>query len=166
MSFLQPLMLVALPLISLPIIIHLINQRRYQTVQWAAMMFLLAANRMSRGYARLRQFLIMLFRMIVVAGLILAISRPLASGWLGVTAGARAETTIVLVDRSPSMQESATGSQASKLEVALGQLSATLSTLGGSRLVLIDSVGSKPIELDSPQALLSSPNVGAASASA
>ena len=55
MSFLQPLLLWALPLIGLPIIIHLINQRRYQTMNWAAMMFLLAANRMSGGYARLRQ---------------------------------------------------------------------------------------------------------------
>ena len=53
MSFLQPMLLAALPLVALPIIIHLINQRRYQTVRWAAMMFLLAANRMSRGYARI-----------------------------------------------------------------------------------------------------------------
>ena len=63
MSFLQPMLLAALPLVALPIIIHLINQRRYQTVRWAAMMFLLAANRMSRGYARIRQWLIMAMRM-------------------------------------------------------------------------------------------------------
>src|ERR1700749_1164149 len=105
MSFLQPMLLAALPLVALPIIIHLINQRRYQTVKWAAMMFLLAANRMSRGYSRLRQWLIMLFRMLVVAGLILAVSRPLASGWLGLAAGSRADTTIVLLDRSPSMEQ-------------------------------------------------------------
>ena len=52
----------ALPLISLPILIHLINQRRFQTIRWGAMMFLLAANRMSRGYAKLRQWLILLDR--------------------------------------------------------------------------------------------------------
>ena len=54
MSFLQPWLLAALPLIALPIIIHLINQRRFQTIPWAAMMFLLAAQRMARGYSRLR----------------------------------------------------------------------------------------------------------------
>ena len=59
MSFLQPWLLAALPLVSLPIIIHLINQRRYQTMRWAAMMFLLAANRMHRGFARVRQWLIL-----------------------------------------------------------------------------------------------------------
>src|SRR5215468_3366722 len=78
MNFVQPMLLAALPLVALPIIIHLINQRRYQTVRWAAMMFLLAANRMSRGYARIRQWLIMAMRMAAIAGLIFAISRPLA----------------------------------------------------------------------------------------
>ena len=105
MSFLQPMLLAALPLVALPIIIHLINQRRYQTVKWAAMMFLLAANRMSRGYARLRQWLIMAMRMAAIAGLIFAVSRPLSGGWLGLAAGGRADTTIVVLDRSPSMQQ-------------------------------------------------------------
>ncbi len=49
MSFLQPWLLLGLPLVALPIIIHLINQRRFQTVRWGAMMFLLTANRMARG---------------------------------------------------------------------------------------------------------------------
>ena len=85
MSFLQPAWLWALPLVAIPIVIHLINQRRYQTVRWGAMMFLLAANRMSRGYARIRQWLIMAMRMAAIATLVFAISRPLAGlvlpGW-------------------------------------------------------------------------------------
>ncbi len=89
MSFLQPWLLLGLPLVALPIIIHLINQRRFQTVRWGAMMFLLTANRMARGYARLRQWLIMAFRMLAIAGLVFAVSRPLASGWLGLAAGGR-----------------------------------------------------------------------------
>src|SRR5580658_7057218 len=105
MSFLQPWVLFALPVIALPIIIHLINQMRFQTIQWAAMMFLLAAHRMARGYSRLRQWLIMLFRMLAIAALLFAVARPLASGWLGLAAGGQADTTIVLLDRSPSMQQ-------------------------------------------------------------
>src|SRR5207248_4179222 len=52
MTFLQPLLLVALPLVALPVIIHLINQRRYQTIRWAAMIFLLAANQIGRASCR------------------------------------------------------------------------------------------------------------------
>ena len=157
MSFLQPWLLVGLPLVSLPIIIHLINQRRFQTIRWAAMMFLLAANRMSRGYSRLRQWLIMLFRMLVIAGLIFAVARPLASGWLGLAAGGRADTTIILLDRSPSMQQKGQGTGASKLETGCRQLVQTLSTLGSSRWVLIESTSNKPLDLESPDALLKLP---------
>jgi hypothetical protein len=166
MSFLQPWLLAALPLVALPIVIHLINQRRFQTIRWAAMMFLLAAQRMARGYSRLRQWLIMLFRMLVVAGLVLAVSRPLARGWLGSVAGGKADTTIVLLDRSPSMQEQATGGGQSKLETGLRQLVRILGTFSSDRWVLIDSVSRQPHELESPAALLQAPSAGPASAPA
>jgi hypothetical protein len=165
MSFLQPMLLLAMPLVALPIIIHLINQRRYQTVRWAAMMFLLAANRMSRGYARIRQWLIMAMRMAAIATLIFAISRPLAGGWLGLAGGGRADTTFVLVDRSPSMQQTGTGG-GSKLETGLAQLSRTLATLGSARWVLIDSTTNRPRELESIDELARVPSTGASSASA
>ena len=41
-------------------------------------------------------------------------SRPLAGGWLGLTAGGRPDTTIILLDRSPSMQQA--GSDAARVE--------------------------------------------------
>ncbi len=154
MSFLQPLLLVALPLIALPIIIHLINQRRYQTVRWAAMMFLLAANRMSRGYARIRQWLILAARTLAVAGLIFAVSRPLASGWLGLAAGGKPDTTIILLDRSPSMQQLLGSSAASKLQTGMQQLIATVSVMGSTHWVLVDSVGKQPVEIESPEEIL------------
>ena len=166
MSFLQPMLLAALPLMTLPILIHLINQRRFQTIRWAAMMFLLAANRMSRGYAKLRQWLIMFFRMLAIAGLIFAISRPLASGWLGITAGGRADTTIILLDRSPSMRQQSPGTVASKLETGRQQLVNTLNMLGSSRWVLIESTTNVAHDLESPDALLKLPSCEPASASA
>jgi hypothetical protein len=152
--FLQLYMLLALPLVALPVVIHLINQRRYQTTHWGAMMFLLAAQRMSRGYARLRQWLILLFRMLAVAGLIFAVARPLASGVLGLAGGGKADTTIVLLDCSPSMQQHEGGADMSKLEAGRRQLADTLATLGSSRWVLIDSTTNQPHELPSPGALL------------
>src|SRR5437868_6553174 len=153
MTFLQPILLVGLPLVSLPIIIHLINQRRYQTIRWAAMMFLLAANRMSRGYARLRQLLILLFRMLAIAGLIFAVSRPLASGWFGRAAGGRPDTTIILLDRSPSMRQQGPGTVVSKLEAGRHQLARTLGVLGSGRWVLIESTSNVPTEIESSDAL-------------
>ncbi len=147
MSFLQPWMLLALPLIALPIVIHLINQRRYQTIPWAAMMFLLAANRMSRGYARIRQWLILAMRMLAVAGLVFAVSRPLLSGWLALTG--RADTTLVLLDRSPSMSQQEAGTNASKGQSGLQQLSQILALIGSSRWALVEGAHEQPQELES-----------------
>jgi hypothetical protein len=154
MTFLQPLLLAALPLITLPILIHLINQRRYQTIRWAAMLFLLAANRMSRGYAKLRQLLILLFRMLAIAGLIFAVSRPLAGGWLGRAASGRPDTTLILLDRSPSMRQQGPGTVISKLEAGRQQLARTLEMLGSGRWVLIESTANVAREIESPAALV------------
>jgi hypothetical protein len=152
--------------VALPLIIHLINQRRYQTVKWAAMMFLLAANRMSRGYARIRQWLIMAMRMAAIAALVFAASRPLSGGWLGLTAGGRPDTTIVLLDRSPSMQQIGAEARGSKLETGLKQLVGTLETLGSARWVLIESNHHEPRELEKVADLLTSPATAPSSASA
>jgi hypothetical protein len=164
MSFLQPWLLAALPLAALPIIIHLVNQRRYQTMPWGAMMFLLTANRLARGFARIRQWLIMAARVLAIAGLVFAVSRPLASGWLGLAAGARPDTTIILLDRSPSMQQQGAGGGDSKLVTGVRQLAQTFQTLKSAHWVLIDSTTKKPVELESPDALLHSPATEAVSA--
>ena len=53
LAFLNPLLLWALPLAAIPIIIHLLNRRRFQTVQWAAMEYLLRAMKQNRKRMRI-----------------------------------------------------------------------------------------------------------------
>ncbi|HEX5470297.1 MAG TPA: BatA domain-containing protein [Lacipirellulaceae bacterium] len=166
MTFLQPWLLWTLPLAALPIIIHLIHQRRFQSIDWGAMKFLLEANRMSRGYARIRQWLILALRVVAIAALVLLISRPLASGWLGLAGGGRPDTTLILIDRSPSMHQQDASSVSSKLKTGVEQLARTLNTLGSGRWVVIDSVTNIPSQLTSPLELAESPKTGPASAAA
>jgi len=153
MNFQQGWLLWALPLAAIPILIHLINQRRFQTVRWGAMMFLLAANRLSRGYARIRQWLILACRTLAVLGLLLAVARPLASGWLGWAGGGRADTTLVLLDRSPSMQQTAPSGGLSKYETGRRQLVQALSRLGSNRWLVLDGTSPTPRELQQPDDL-------------
>lgn len=158
---LQPWILFGLPLILLPIIIHLINQYRHRTVKWAAMMFLLDAKRMNKGMARLKQILILAMRVIALAALIFAISRPLASGWFGVALGGSADTTIVLLDRSVSMEQKDSRTGETKRETALRKLSELLNNTGSTaRLVLIENTELKARDLSSPRALLDLPAAG------
>ena len=163
MTFLQPWVLVALPLVALPLIIHLINQRRFQTVQWAAMRFLLAARALSSGYSKLRHWLIMLLRMLAVAAVILAIGRPLSRGWLALAGGARPDTAIVVLDRSPSMQARDPAAPETKLATGRQQLAETLATLAPQRCLLVE--GEKLVEVP-PAALADLPAAGPLAASA
>jgi hypothetical protein len=166
MSFLEPLLLAGLPLAALPVVIHLLNQRRYQTLAWGAMQFLLEASRTSRGYARIRQWLILAARTLAVLGLVLAASRPLASGRLGLRIGGGADAAYVVVDRSPSMQQRGTQTATDKLARGLEQIAAALEATGVRNCLLVDSVGRRPTPLDGPAALRLASQAGPASASA
>ena len=161
MTFLQPFILLALPLIGLPILIHLVNQNRHRTVHWGATMFLIQARRMARGMARLRYWLIMLARMLAMAGLIFAVSRPMAGGWLGVTAGGSPETTLILLDRSLSMETHHRQTRLSKRQTALNKLSELIDNIGGNtQLVLFDSAGSEHLTIQSASDLPDLPQAG------
>ena len=105
MTFLQPFVLLGLPLVLLPVIIHLISRMRHRPQPWAAMQFLLKASRSSVNQQKLRQFLILLFRVLALCALILFLSRPLTGGWIGWAFAAAPDAIIILLDRSASMEE-------------------------------------------------------------
>jgi hypothetical protein len=161
MSFLQPILLVGLPLALLPVIIHLINQHRHRTVRWAAMMFLLDAKKMTKGLARLRQILILTMRVLAIAALVFAASRPLAGGWIGL-AGGKADTLLVLLDRSASMEQQNLETGESKRSAALDRIAELIETTGHrSEIVLIDSATLAAVTLTDAQALRDLPETAA-----
>src|SRR5947209_13458146 len=57
---------------SIPIIIHLLNRNRFRVVSWAAMRFLLAAQRKNTRRMRLEQILLLAVRTVLVLLLVLA----------------------------------------------------------------------------------------------
>src|SRR5450432_2009533 len=75
--------------ISIPVIIHLINRRRFKIVPWAAMKFLLAAQKQTRKRMRIEQLLLLLCRMLIVAFILIAMAAVTDYGekawaWLGI----------------------------------------------------------------------------------
>ncbi|MFP6901843.1 MAG: BatA domain-containing protein, partial [Opitutales bacterium] len=68
-------------MVLLPVVIHLLNRLRYRTQPWAAMRFLLSAQKQSIRRSRLRQWLVLLMRMLAVLAIVLFLSRPMTGGW-------------------------------------------------------------------------------------
>src|SRR5262245_17401673 len=59
---------------SIPLVIHLLNRRRYRVVNWAAMRFLLAAQRRKARRMRLEQATLLAIRAAVILLLVFAMA--------------------------------------------------------------------------------------------
>lgn len=161
MTFLQPFILWGLPLVLVPVVIHLINRRRFRTLYWGAMEFLLSAARHSSRHAKLRNFFILLLRVLAVLGLIMLLSRPLSGGWLGWAMAGAPEAIFVLVDRSASMESQVISGGDTRRELGLARLRESLAAYEGhSRLYLLDSASLEVQELAGAESLTDLPAAG------
>lgn len=128
-------------LVSVPIIIHLLNRRRFKTVTWAAMEFLLRAMRKNRRRLKFEQWLILATRCLLVALLGLALARPLGceNGALA-QFGRHTALNIFVIDNSYSAAYEARHPEAkTHLEQAKRIVKTLLSraSSGGESVVLI-----------------------------
>ena len=88
---------------ALPIIVHLLNRRRFQVVEWGAMDFLLEAVARSRRIFELRDVLLMLLRLACLLLFGLALARPYWSRSAQAAADPnRPVHAVILVDNSLS----------------------------------------------------------------
>jgi hypothetical protein len=96
-------------LVAVPVIIHLLNRRRFKIVDWAAMDFLIDADKRNRRRVRLENLVLLLLRCLAVLLLGLLVARPflptaaLSAAFLDSVRYER----IVLFDDSLSMQTGA-----------------------------------------------------------
>lgn len=100
----NPWMALGTGAVASPILIHILSRRRYRRIRWAAMDFLLDANRRNRRRVRLEQLILLALRCLVVLLLALAFARPfLSSGMFASLVGGSQTEHIVVLDDSFSM---------------------------------------------------------------
>jgi hypothetical protein len=134
-SFLSAAFLLALPLVLVPIAIHLYRGRQRDVVLWGAMHFLAAAVTKGRRMERLEELLLMFLRLAAVAALVLALAQPMVrSSWLGNDA----ERDVILVlDNSLSMSREVDGkSSISQMKQKALDIIDSLSSSDGVQLLL------------------------------
>lgn len=105
-GFITPAFFIAGGLLaSIPIIIHILNRRRFKIVDWAAMDFLLKALRKNRRRIRFEQWLLLAVRCLVLAILGLALARPTGceQSTLATIAAQRSGLHVLVIDNSYSM---------------------------------------------------------------
>ncbi len=104
MSFLFPALLtIGLPLIAVPVLIHLINLRRQRKIRWAAMQFLVESERQNKRWILFKQWLLLATRMAAIAVLVLLLAHVVVRNeWLRLL-GSGTTHHVVLVDDSYSI---------------------------------------------------------------
>lgn len=100
--FLNSLLLYGTALAAVPIVIHLLNKRRFKPMRWAAMEFLLKALKQNTRRLQLRDIILMLIRAAAVALLALTLARPMVAVKAGILGGRRT-AGMILLDNSLSM---------------------------------------------------------------
>lgn len=103
MSFLNPILLAGLAAVAVPIIIHLLNRRRFQKVTWAAMRFIAASVERNQKRMRIEDLILLALRCLLLALLALALARPAVLHQATDFLGQSKVTGVIILDNSRSM---------------------------------------------------------------
>ena len=141
MAFLNPLFLFGLLATGIPLVIHLWNRRRVVTIDFSSLIFLTAAHRENARRFQLRQLLILLLRMAIIALIALALARPFLTLGLPV-ASVRAKTDVVIVlDNSYSMAyQDINGIRFEKAKTLANEIIDTLRHGDSAALILMSDI--------------------------
>lgn len=103
MHFLYPAFLFGLITLTIPVLIHLFNFRRYQKVYFSNVQFLKEIQEQQSHRRNLKERLILAARMLALTFLVLAFARPYIPGQNAANAG-KHQAVSIFIDNSYSMQ--------------------------------------------------------------
>ena len=105
MSLIHPFLLLAGILAAgIPLLIHLWNRRQAKVVNFSSIRFLVSLQSRRVKRLKLKQILILIIRMLIIALIALALARPIITSKWAIAAGGRAESSVVIIlDNSYSM---------------------------------------------------------------
>ena len=133
MTFLAGSLLGGLVLASVPIIIHILNRRRFQIIDWPPMKYLKLTLKRNRRRIRIEQMILLAMRTLAVILLILAIARPVIpqNGLAALFPGHGRTSHLIVIDDSLSMGYTTAGRSA--FDVARNAAADLLKTAGTPR---------------------------------
>ncbi|PAU92981.1 hypothetical protein CK503_13725 [Aliifodinibius salipaludis] len=104
MNFLNPLFLLGLLAVALPVIIHLINLKRPQKVAFSTLSFFNELRKSTIRRIRIKQYLLLALRTLAVLFLALALARPFLPPTItGSASSDEPRSVAILIDNSASM---------------------------------------------------------------
>ncbi len=104
MIFLNPAVLFGLLAASIPVLIHLLNLRKLKKIEFSTLNFLKELQKNKIRKIKLKQWLLLALRVLIILFLVTAFARPTLKGVaIGGAASAAKTTAVFILDNTPSM---------------------------------------------------------------
>ncbi len=148
MTFLNPVVLFGLLAASIPVIIHLFNLRTLKKIEFSTLTFLkeLQKNRIRK--IKLKQWLLLALRVLIILLLVLAFARPTLEGVaIGGTTSAAKTTAVFILDDTFSMSVvDAKGSYLNQAKESIKELIGNLQDGDEAALILVSGKNKEDIK--------------------
>ncbi|MFB6278517.1 MAG: BatA domain-containing protein [Salinibacter sp.] len=103
LSFLNPAALLALAAVTIPLFLHFFNLRQPRTVDFSSLDFVKELQESAVQRVRIKEWLLLILRMLAIACLVLAFAQPTLTSDLGGMGASVPTTHAIVVDNSLSM---------------------------------------------------------------
>ncbi|MBK7379836.1 MAG: BatA and WFA domain-containing protein [Ignavibacteriales bacterium] len=104
MEFLNPAFLFGLAAASIPVIIHLLNLKKLQKIEFSTLAFLKELQKSKLRRIKIKQWLLLALRVLIILLLVMAFSRPTLKGVaIGGTTSAAKTSVVFIIDNTISM---------------------------------------------------------------
>jgi len=125
--FTNTLMLAGMAALAIPILVHLLLKRRKKQIQFSTLRFFQQQDEQSSRRRKLRNWLLLALRLLIVSLLVLAFSRPYSRQGQASHANHKQHRVVFVLDRSASML--ATGTEGQRWTLAKARMQKALSDL-------------------------------------
>jgi hypothetical protein len=148
MTFLNPAVLFGLIAASIPILIHLLNLRKLKKIEFSTLAFLKELQKNKIRKIKLKQWILLALRVLIILFLVTAFSRPTIKGIaLGGTTSSAKTTAVFIIDDSFSMSVIANkGSFFNQARQAVYELLGKMQEGDEAALVLVSDQGKSEIK--------------------
>ena len=148
MLFLNPAVLFGLLAASIPVLIHLLNLRKLKRIEFSTLAFLKELQKNKIRKIKLKQWLLLALRVLIILFLVMAFARPTIKGIaIGGTTSAAKTTAVFILDDTFSMSVvDANGSYLNQAKSMILELLKELQEGDDAALVLVSDKSNREIK--------------------
>jgi hypothetical protein len=148
MIFLNPAVLFGLLAASIPVLIHLLNLRKLKRIEFSTLAFLKELQKNKIRKIKLKQWLLLVLRVLIILFLVTAFARPTLKGVaIGGTTSAAKTTAVFILDNTPSMSVvDVKGSYLNQAKAVMKQLLNQMQEGDDAALILVSDQNSDEVK--------------------